>query len=188
MCYPFCLVPVIKHWLLQDSVLFPTRKASVVFCTEAAFSTHKALRAVEPNAESGALLWDVYIEMIHNAQYQSEEAILRWKRCAQHIVDLNASPCCRTCRAPRVLPPRRAVCEAGMSPNYPLNSFSHWDLLDSQRRDSLLRDFTAAPLPRRDSVACSRTHQQQQLGWRTVLLFTLSPWSQTRKKNKKKRK
>ncbi len=63
--------------LLQVCVLSPTRAASVVFCTKAAFSTHKPLRAVEPNVEFGAPLRGVYSEMIHNAQYQGGASILR---------------------------------------------------------------------------------------------------------------
>lgn len=63
--------------LLQVYVLFPTRTASVVFCTKATLSTHKPLQAVEPNVEFGALLQDIYNEMIHNAQYQGRKAILR---------------------------------------------------------------------------------------------------------------
>ncbi len=61
--------------LLQVYVLFPTRIASVVFSTKAAFSTHKPLQAIEPNLEFRALLRDVYNEMIHNAQYQGGAAI-----------------------------------------------------------------------------------------------------------------
>lgn len=84
----FCLVPVIKHCLsyyckciracMHACMCFsPTRIASVVFCTKAAFSAHKPLQALEPKVEFGALLQDVCNEMIHNAQYQGGAAILR---------------------------------------------------------------------------------------------------------------
>lgn len=117
--YVFCLVPIIKHWLCyccKCMCSFPTRIASVVFCTKATLSTHKPLQAVEPNVEFGALLQDIYNEIIHNVQYQGRKAILRWKHCTQHIMDLNVSPCCRTCQHP-VLSLHWAPCgEAEMSP------------------------------------------------------------------------
>lgn len=102
--------------LLQVCVLFPSRIVSVVFCTKPELSKRKPLQAVEPNLEFGALLQDVYNEMIHNAQYQGGTAILRWKPCAQHIMDLNVSPCCRTCQ-PHVPSLHSALCDgAEMSP------------------------------------------------------------------------
>lgn len=126
-CYFSCLVPIIKHWLwycFKCICLPPPQNSSSSTTRKAALSTHKPLQAFEPNLKCGALLRDVYSEVIHHAQYEGGVVLLN-----ALYISTAQSPCCRTCRLAVLSLNGLRVTKHKCPRKYFVNYFLRWHLI-----------------------------------------------------------